>query len=159
MLADHRTELERLARENRQRKPLPRAFGKFVSELATWDWFINPLSFRDRVPGYGPPVSNLALTRIAEFFLRLQGEARQPVGWVIAEEYGQLGERYHCHALVTGVRNLSRQDWEKEAFRCFGHTQIDRFDRERRAAYYVAKYEGKLTGRALSGIPQNRFDR
>ena len=41
MLTDHRIELERLARENRQRKLPPRAFGKFVAELAEWDWFIN----------------------------------------------------------------------------------------------------------------------
>ena len=147
MLTDHRIELERLARENKQRKLMPRAFGKFVAELAEWAWFINPLSFRDRIAGFGPPVSNLALKGIAEFLLRVQSEARRPVGWVIAEEYGQLGGRYHSHALITGVRHLSREDWEKEAFRCFGRTQIEPFDRQRGAAFYVAKYAGKLTDR------------
>jgi hypothetical protein len=147
MLPDRRIELERWARENTQRERLPRAFGKFVAELAEWDWFINPLSFRDRISGFGPPVSNLALKGITEFLLRVQSEAGRPVGWVIAEEYGQLGERYHSHALITGVRHLSREDWEKEAFRRFGRTRFQVFDRQHGAAVYVTKYAGKLTDR------------
>jgi hypothetical protein len=136
---------------------MPKAFGLFVATLAPWNWFINPISFRDRTPGFGPPVSNLALRKINEFMLRVQGKAMGPVGWVIAEEYGQLGGRYHVHALVTGVLNLSRNEWEKEACRCFGRTQIQMFDQERGAAFYMTKCAGKLIGRIdFGGILKGR---
>ena len=151
MLTDHRIEQERRTRENRQRSMMPKAFGMFIASLATWDWFINPLSFRDRIPGFGPPVPGIALSRLTEFLIRLQIDAGQPIGWVIAEEFGRLGSRYHCHALITGVRHLSQQFWQREAFRCFGHTKIQLFDPERGATFYVAKYEGKLTGQVDPG--------
>jgi hypothetical protein len=146
MLTDHRFQLERWARENRQRRKMPRAFGMFIARLAAWDWYLNPLSFRDRTPGLGPPVPDLALRRITEFLLRVQSEAQRLIGWVVAEEFGRLGGRYHCHSLITGVQDLSRQFWQREAYRCFGHTRIAPFDPKRGAALYVAKYEGRLTG-------------
>ena len=118
-----------------------------IAGLAAWDWFINPLSFRDRTPGFGPPVPDIALSRINEFFLRIQSDAGRLIGWVIAEEFGRLCGRYHCHALITGVQHLSRQVWQREAYRCFGRTRIDPFDPIRGAAFYLAKYEGRLTGK------------
>ncbi len=157
VLTDHRIEQERRARENRQHKKLPRDWGKFIASLAAWDWFLNPLSFRGRTPGFGPPVSDLALSRITEFLLRIQSNAGVLIGWVTAEESGRLGGRYHCHALITGVRDLSRQFWQREAYRCFGRTRIVPFDPQRGAAFYVAKYEGKLTGNIeLGGFLKGR---
>src|SRR5437879_3222148 len=47
MLIDHRTAQERWTRGIRERKRLARAFGTFIANLAAWDWFINPLTFRD----------------------------------------------------------------------------------------------------------------
>jgi hypothetical protein len=157
MLTDHRIEQERWARECRQRRMMPRAFGMFIAGLAAWDWFINPLSFRDRNPGVGPPVPDVALIRITEFLSRVQSDAGRLIGWVIAEEFGRLCGRYHCHALITGVRDLSRQFWEREAYRCFGRTRIEPFDPQRGAAFYVAKYEGRLTGQIdLGGFLKGR---
>lgn len=146
MLTDHRIEVERRTRENREHKLLPRAYGKFVKELAAWDWFINPISLRDRVPGFGPPVPGIALSKLNEFLTRLQYDAGRLIGWVIAEEVGRLG-RLHYHALITGVRDLPRGYWERQAFRCLGHTRIRPYDPKRGAAHYVAKFAGKPNGK------------
>ena len=157
MLTDHRIELERWTRDNRERRKMPRAYGKFVAGLAAWDWFINPLSFRDRNPGFGPAMPDLALIRITEFLSRIQSDAGKLIGWVLAEEFGRLGGRYHCHVLITGVGHLSRQYWQREAYRCFGRTRIEPFDRQRGGAFYVAKYEGRLTGQIdLGGFLKGR---
>ena len=91
LLKDYRNEQERWAIENQQGRKMSRALGMFIATLAAWDWFINPLSFRDRVPGFGPPVPGIALSRLNEFLTRLQRDAGQLIGWVIAEELGRLG--------------------------------------------------------------------
>lgn len=144
-LVDHRLPQERWALRRRQRRGLPRAFGEFLADLAPWDWFMNPISFRDDGPS-GPPVPDAALARIKEYFSLVQREAPKPLGWVIAEEFGRLGGRYHCHALVTGVAGVWRKFWWHEALRRFGRNRIDPFDRERAAAFYAAKYEAKQLG-------------
>ena len=145
MLADNRRDQERWALRCRQRRELPRAFGEFLAGLAAWDWFMNPISFRDDGSN-APPVPGAALARIKEYFRLIQRGASKPVGWVIAEEFGRLGGRYHCHALLTGVADLYRKFWWAEAFRRFGRTLIEPFDRERAAAFYAAKYEAKQLG-------------
>lgn len=48
MLPDHRIEQERRSRQFRGRQELAPAFGNFIAGLAEWDWFINPITFRDR---------------------------------------------------------------------------------------------------------------
>jgi hypothetical protein len=144
-LADHRLAQERWALRCRQRRQLQRAFGEFMADLAKWDWFMNPISFRDEGLG-GPPVRDAALSRITEFFDLVQRAESKPVGWVVAEEFGRLGGRYHCHGLVTGVADQYRKFWWAEAFRRFGYTKIEPFDRERGAAFYAAKYAAKQLG-------------
>lgn len=151
MLTDHRVEQERWARENRQHRKMPRVFGMFIAGLAAWDWFLNPLSFRDRTPGFGPPLTDLALSRITELLTLMQRNAGRPIGWVIAEEFGRLGGRYHCHALITGVARLSRDFWRREAYRRFGYTRIEVVNPARGAAYYAAKYEGRFPGQLHFG--------
>ena len=146
MLIDHRLEQERWARENRERRKMPPAFGKFITGLASWHWFFNPLSFRDQTLDSGPPVPEFALSQIKEYLLLVQRDAGQPNGWVIAEEAGRLGGRYHCHVLIAGVKRLSRDFWRREANRRFGYTRIEVFDPRRGAAYYAAKYERRLPG-------------
>ena len=158
-LVDHRVAQEQAALRCRQRRLLPPAFGEFISELAEWDWFVNPVSFRDNGP-LGPPPPDLALSRINEYFDLVQIASSKPVGWVIGEEFGKFGGRYHCHVLVTGVADLHRKFWWAEAFRRFGRTRIEPFDRQRAAAFYAAKYaakqlgglhfEGTLAGKKLS---------
>ena len=146
----------------RQRRELPRAFGEFMADLADWDWFINPISFRDDGPK-GPPPPDLALARIREYFERIQRAASKPVGWVTGEEFGKLGGRYHCHGLVTGVADQHRKFWWAEAFRRFGRTRIEPFDRDRGAAFYAAKYAAKQLGGlhfggTLAGIDLSDFE-
>ncbi len=144
-LVDHREAQERWALRCRQRRELPRAFGEFLSDLAPWDWFVNPISFRDDGSA-GPPPPDLALSRLAEYLDLVQRATSKPVGWVIGEEFGKLGGRYHCHLLVTGVADLYRKFWWAEAFRRFGRTRIEPFDRERAATFYAAKYAAKQLG-------------
>ena len=86
------------------------------------------------------------------------------MGWVIAEEFGALGGRWHCHGLVSGVSGLSRKFWWAEAHRRFGRTRIEPFDAERAGAFYAAKYAAKALGKIhfggiLSGVEVSRMTR
>ena len=106
---------------------------------------MNPVSFRDDGPN-GLTAPDAMLARLGEYFALVQRATSKPVGWVIAEEFGSLGGRYHCHALVTGVADQYRKFWWAEAFRRFGITRIEPFDRERAATFYAAKYASKQLG-------------
>jgi hypothetical protein len=86
MLTDHRIEQERWARQNRQYRKMPRAFGMFIASLAAWDWFFNPLSFRDQTPDSGPPAPEFALSQIKKYLSLIERNAGQQIGWVVAEE-------------------------------------------------------------------------
>jgi hypothetical protein len=86
------------------------------------------------------------------------------VGWVIAEEFGGLGGRWHAHGLISGVSRLERKFWWREAFRRFGRTRIEPFDPERAGAFYAAKYAAKALGKihfggTLAGIELSRVMR
>ena len=185
MLSDHRREIEQRAASVRQRKQLPVAFGNFIASLTGWDWFINPLTFRDlrsgvhapsigvkeiagnlkvfeqdpritiwrpqwrKRPGpkpFGPPVPALALLQIKDFLRELENASGNRIGWVIGEEFGTIGGRYHAHLLVAGVTHLRRDEWWEKAFERFGRTRIEPFDPQRAAAYYTAKYAAKQLG-------------
>ena len=97
-------------------------------------------------PRAAPPLPEAVLKRVESWLLDAQRLAGLPIGWVIAEEFGRLGGRWHCHLLVTGVTNLPRSKWQAEAHRRFGYTRIERFDPARGAAFYAAKYAGRLPG-------------
>jgi hypothetical protein len=47
------------------------------------------------------------------------------IGWVIAEELGRLGGRWHVHLLVRGVTKLRRMKWWRRAFNRFGRARIE----------------------------------
>lgn len=70
------------------------------------------------------------------FVRRLAWEARRPVQWVAAMERGQGGV-LHIHALVGGTGELSLASvagaWRQ------GVKSVDRFDANRRAAWYLSK--------------------
>ena len=76
----------------------------------------------------------------------VEKQAGEPIGWMIAEEFGRMGGRWHCHGLVTGVSHLDRRVILLRAKRDFGYTRIERFDPRRGAAFYSAKYAGRLPG-------------
>lgn len=159
-LADHAWRQEKWAARRRSRAELPEAFGHFLASLASWSWFINPITFRGDAP-----CSDGAMKAIQEWIGDIQAHAgASPVGWVIAEEFGALGGRWHAHGLVSGVSHLIREFWWREAFRRFGRTRIEPFDPERAACFYAAKYAAKALGALhfggnLAGVELSRMVR
>src|SRR5215472_817072 len=113
MLQDHGREVERSAKRRQQRAVLPSAFGEFIAGIAPWDWWVT-LTFRDEV------VPDQGLAKILEYLGDVQRNTGRPVGWVLAEEFGGWGGRFHCHLLITGVGRLYRCFWWSEGFRRFG---------------------------------------
>jgi hypothetical protein len=147
VLIDHAVISERWARLRAVRADLPEAFGVFLAGLAPWSWFVNPITFRGDAP-----CSDGAMEGIKEWLADLQALAGgRRVGWVIAEELGALGGRWHCHGLICGVSQLSRRFWWAEAFRRFGRTRIEPFDPGRAGAFYAAKYAAKALGKIHFG--------
>lgn len=86
------------------------------------------------------------LKRIELGLLDVQKLAGHPIGWIISEEFGGLGGRWHWHILVAGVSGLHRRFCWLEAQRRFGYTRIERFDPARGAAFYAAKFVGRSAG-------------
>lgn len=196
-LPDRAEKAERKQRDFERRQALAKSFGNWVADsLGPWDWFINPISFRDRHPDLernphtgelrnygavcrigplsvlvadprlkswqpdrrgrrdpGPPVPDKALAEIKDFLLKLQQEAKQPIRWMIAEEFGNIGGRYHCHALIAGVAHLRRDRWWEKAFEQFGRTKILPFDPSKGGVFYAAKYAAKQIGALHFGGP------
>lgn len=158
-LTDHARVQERWAKRQRLRANLPEPFGHFLADLAAWSWFINPITFRGDAP-----CSDAAIAAIEEWLADLEAAAGKPIGWVIAEEFGALGGRWHCHGLICGVSHLQRRFWWAEAFRRFGRTRIEPFDPGKAGAFYAAKYAAKALGRihfggTLNGVELSRVVR
>lgn len=155
---------------------LPNAWGEFIARLAPWDWWLTitfrdrrrdwqwqanrqgsllngqrvSVSFRRVLSGSesfaSPPTQDEARHGIWEYFEDLRQQAGKPIQWLVAEEFGKVGGRFHCHGLASGVGHLRRDFWWQEAFRRFGRTQIEPFDPKRGAAFYAAKYASKTLG-------------
>jgi hypothetical protein len=189
-LSDHQDECVTRASDHQRRVELAQVFGNWIAyDLGPWDWFINPISFRDRHPDLerdpktglprtfrirarydrftqlfddprleswkprskydiqpGPPVPDRALVEISDYLCELQEAAERPIKVLIAEEFGRVEGRYHCHALVGGVAHVRRDEWWKKAFKRFGRTRIEPFDPAQGAAFYCAKYAAKQLG-------------
>ncbi|MGC1838174.1 MAG: hypothetical protein WA674_07515 [Candidatus Acidiferrales bacterium] len=58
------------------------------------------------------------------FFYDVRTIATATIGWVIAEEFGRVGGRWHVHLLVRGVQSVRRKRWWKRAFTRFGRSRI-----------------------------------
>jgi hypothetical protein len=59
------------------------------------------------------------------FYCEMQKIATQAIGWVIAEEFGRAGGRWHVHLIIRGVQHLRRDKWWKRAFTRFGRSRIE----------------------------------
>jgi hypothetical protein len=59
------------------------------------------------------------------FFLLMERVATQEIGWVIAEELGKTGGRWHVHLLIRGAQHLRRKKWWWRAFVRFGRSKIE----------------------------------
>jgi hypothetical protein len=146
VLIDHAVISERWAQLRALRADLPEAFGEFLARLAAWSLFLT-ITFRGDAP-----CSDAAMKGIGEWLAILQALAGgTQVGWAIAEEFGPLGGRWHCHGLVCGVSHLRRRFLWAEAYRRFGRTRIEPFDPARAAAFYAAKYAAKALGKIHFG--------
>jgi len=155
-LTDHAKSQERLARERTRRALLPQAFGEFIAGLADWSWFVT-LTFKN-----DSPARDAAMEKILNWLADIQAAAGgSSIGWVIAEEFGRIGGRWHCHLLISGVSRLRRRFWWSEAFRRFGRTRIEPFNPQKGAAFYAAKYAAKALGQIHFGgvLAGCEFDR
>jgi hypothetical protein len=121
-----------------ERAKLPQAWGEFLAGLTDWHWFVT-ITFRHEM------ARDKAMSEIAAYLALLE-RASGLIGWLIAEEFGSFGGRFHCHLLIAGVKNQGRRFWWAEAFRRFGRTRIEPFDPQRAAAFYAAKYAAKSLG-------------
>jgi len=150
-LVDHALEVERRNLRLAQRRAVAQAFGYFVAyQLALWDWFLT-ITFRDRA-GVGLPTPEMHRRQLFDFMLDLE-RAKEHVGWLIAEEFGELSGRFHCHGLVAGVAALSRKEWWQIAHDRFGRSRIEPVRLQEAAAFYAAKYQTKQLGTLhLGGI-------
>lgn len=127
------------------RREQAKAFGEFVRELGPWSWFLT-VTFRNPLP---PPDG--AIKRIEEWLADIDAQAGKPIGWILPEEYGRLGGRWHSHGLVKGTSHLRRDFWWTEGFRRFGQTRIEPVTSHAAVARYVAKYCTKENGKLHFG--------
>jgi len=58
-------------------------------------------------------------------YFEIRKVATATIGWVIAEEFGRAGGRWHVHLLIQGVQHLRRKKWWKHAFVRFGRCRIE----------------------------------
>ncbi len=59
------------------------------------------------------------------FYLEIHRLATRTIGWVIAEEFGRAGGRWHVHLLVRGAQKIRRKKWWRRAFIRFGRSRIE----------------------------------
>lgn len=135
---------------------LRREWGHFVSSFP-WDWFC-AFSFRGMLDRRGGELIDVppgtAHNLFSAFCHDLQKVAGNPIAWFRADEYGPRGGRLHLHALVSGVRHLSRFSWMEEWARRAGWARIFPFDASKGGAHYAAKYVVKQQGDwELNGLP------
>jgi hypothetical protein len=139
------------ARAAKNRECTARELGQYIAQLASWSWF-GTFTFRRR------PAQKWALAELNNYLQDLGTAAARDIGWVFVEDFGVLDRRYHVHLLIAGVDQFSSRKWEIEAGRRFGLSEIQLYDPEQGAAYYIAQkavYEdrdmhfgGKLLRRA-----------
>jgi len=103
------------------------------------------------------PTCDFVRHTITDFLQELQIAAGEPNAWVMAEDFGRIAGRWHCHALVDGVDDLDIDSWRAEAFRRFGISRIEPYDASRGAARYISRNalteHGNLHfGGALAGL-------
>jgi hypothetical protein len=67
----------------------------------------------------------LGRPNLAVRFKELRSIATKSIGWVLAEEFGRVGGRYHVHLIVRGVQHVRRDVFWRRAFDRFGRTRIE----------------------------------
>lgn len=134
MLKDLKRDQEQWAAHRRDRSKLAAAWGEYLDRLADWDWFVT-ITFRLE------QTSSSGRAAVADYLAELYS-ASGSIFWAMAGEIG-AGGRFHCHLLITGVKEQDHRVWCAEAVRRFGRAEIEQFDSSKRGAFYVAKDFGR----------------
>ncbi|HEV2315434.1 MAG TPA: hypothetical protein VGR94_09035 [Candidatus Acidoferrales bacterium] len=92
------------------------------------------------------PFTHEILSEIRLFMELVEVSVGAPIGYIIAEEIGELNGRWHLHLLVSGVSGLYRRIWWSAAHQIWGRSRIEIYDPRRAAAFYAAKYAAKQLG-------------
>ena len=131
-------QVEHAIREERDRQ-LVSELGEFIRNLLEWSWYVT-ITFRFY------PGRTRTLPEVIHYLNDLEHAACNPIGWIVADGFGEKGERYHCHLLVAGVDHVDIDEWWRRSFARFGRSEIKRYDPSKGAAYYVAKHALAETG-------------
>jgi hypothetical protein len=135
--------------EAAQRRRLKGSMGLFLERRVKPDWMVT-ISFRDRVSRDGtrrPPTREWALPRLLRFLDEaLEPAADGPILYILVEDYGARGGRFHAHALIAGVAHLDRRFWWDRASTLFGRTRIEPYSERGGGAQYIARHALTDTG-------------
>lgn len=119
------------------------AFGRWLSELADWDWYAT-LTFRDpvdpRFPGWTKIGWAAAHSALRKFNSALVSELGfvNPL-WVACMELQKRGVP-HWHMLVGAVGDESRMKWVHWWYDHFGIARVLPYQEKLGARYYLGKY-------------------
>ena len=133
------------ARAASRQRQLISEYGRFIKNLLDWWWFVT-ITFRG-ISADGtnssrcrPPSRDLSFSRLVKFLDELEeATSYGSIGWVLVEDFGTLGGRYHNHILISQLPGVSYEQWRLEAQRRFGRTTFDPYDPSRHATEYIAK--------------------
>jgi hypothetical protein len=93
------------------------------------------------------PFTYEILSEVQLFMELLEASVGAPIGYIIAEEIGELNGRWHLHLLISGVDpDIRRKIWWSAAFQIWGRARVDIYDPQKAAAFYAAKYAAKQLG-------------
>lgn len=127
-------------------KDLRQAWGAWLSDLADWDWYLT-LTFRSPSPeeqarGYTQRGWKYAEKAWEAFIMALPA----PLGikhWVRMFEFTKWRGVPHIHALISGAKDLRRDEAWAWWFKRYGINRILPYDRSLGAGYYLCKYVTK----------------
>lgn len=118
------------------------AWGKWLSTLAEWDWFVT-LTMRDiipdvRFPGWTRPGLRTARRMWSEF-VNYSAGCLDLLKWCEIVEISKWRDVPHIHALVEkpGIDIDSARAW---AWKNWGFNRIVQYDPKMGAGFYISKY-------------------
>ncbi|MBA7554854.1 hypothetical protein ES705_47490 [subsurface metagenome] len=141
--------------ENNRPGELKQVWGNWLTELGDqvggWDWWAT-LTFRDRTDAQikrgwtrvGVKHANMAWSAFMNELRACRGLG-EPT-WVRGMEYQHWRGVPHFHALLSGVKNLRRDEAWQWWFKRFGLARILPYDRQLGAGFYLCKYVVKELG-------------
>jgi hypothetical protein len=139
MFNDYREERIRRAKAADRQRRNREAYANHIKGLAVWDWFAT-ITFSQL------PSRDTAIASIKRYLRGIEKAAGNAIGWVMVEDFGQLGGRLHAHILIAGVDHLDRQFWWHQAYRRFGRSEIKQYEPDEGGDEYLAQHALSETG-------------